>query len=121
MSSDLLDGIFIKVARVSHHPWDAVCVLETLVELLLEAYLVSLLELSLHHLLLVDILHPALVGLGPSICYMALEDDHVVVGDGLRVGGGVDWCSIVVNGVDEDWGASRYGREGQIDNRSHVG
>lgn len=85
MSSDLLDGILIEVARVSHQTWDAVCVLETLVDLLLEAYLTSLLELCLHRLLLVDVLHPALVNLGVSICDMALENDHIAVGDRHRV------------------------------------
>lgn len=85
VSSDLLDGFFIEVTGVAHQTWDIVCVPKTLVDLLLKAYLASLLELGLHRLLLVDILYPAVVGLCTSICYMALEDDHVVVGDGLRV------------------------------------
>jgi len=83
MPSHLFDGIFIEVARITHQAWHVVGVLQALVDLLLKAYLVSLLELCLHHLLLVDILYPALMGLGASVRYMALEDDHVVVGNWL--------------------------------------
>lgn len=84
--ADLLNHILVEVTSIAHQAWDVVGVLETLEDLLLEACLISLLELCLVILISeVHFLHPAMMGLSVCICDMLLEEDHVCVGNGLRV------------------------------------
>ena len=79
--SDLLDGLLVKVTRVTLHAGHLVCVLEALEDLVGDGELSGALS-QLHALLRVlgvDALDPVMV-LG-GIFDVLLEDDHVAVGN----------------------------------------
>jgi len=79
--SDLLDGLLVKVTRVTLHAGHLVCVLETVKDVVGDGELSGALS-QLHALLRVlgvDALDPVMV-LG-GILDVLLEDDHVAVGN----------------------------------------
>lgn len=100
MSTDLLNDIFVKVARVSHKATsEVVCVLETVEDVVKHWGLRPLLQLSLDLLgVEVEVLDPVVV-LGGQVCGdVLLELDHVAVRDLPCVGRGHDGSCIAVDG-----------------------
>jgi hypothetical protein len=80
--ADGLDGLVVKVTRVtSHAADDVVCVLEAVKDVGCDGELRPLSQLhALVGALGVDALHPVVVLLGAVLLDVLLEDDHVRVG-----------------------------------------
>jgi hypothetical protein len=109
MPADLLDNILIEVARVAQQSTgDVVCVFQTLEDRLLEWESATLSQLHpLRHCVGVDVLHPEVVVPRSLFRDMFLEDDHVGIGNFFRVEGRDNGGCFIVDGVDDDWRASR--------------
>jgi hypothetical protein len=124
VSSDLLDDIVVKVARVAEEATgDVVGVLETLEQLGGDGELRALPKFGPLALLGdMHVLNPSMVGGSAIVLDVALELDHVVVGDLLGIGGGKERRDILVDGADvEGRGSCKQREQRGAEDRLHGG
>lgn len=124
VSTDLLKHILIKVTRVAQQaPGNVVRVLKTTEDVINHRRLTPLSELRLRVLgVQVDVLHPAVMVCSMFLSHMLLEDNDVVVLDGLRVLCGVDRRRVLSDGaVEEHWGCRRQRGQRQTKESLHHG
>lgn len=112
VSADLLNNVLVEVTRVSKCTRKVICMLETLKDRLLHRHLPSLSQFSFGVLIVVvDVLHPALMGNSATLANVLLKDHHVGVWNLLRIRRGMNRSGIIVNSVNDDWRTSRQQRQ----------
>lgn len=105
VSADLLDDLFIEVARVScHSARNIIGVLETGKGRIKEGHLGAFPQIGLGG---VEVLDPAMVSFGTTSGHVVLEDDDVGVWKVVGVDRGEDRSGILVDGLGVEDGRSR--------------
>jgi hypothetical protein len=113
VAADFLDDILIEMAGVAQElARNVVCVLQSGEDRLLIGSHWALAQLhALVGVVIMNALNPQVVSLGGVLGDVVLEDNDIGIRDVLRVHWGDDGSSIIVDGVDEQWRASRQSRQ----------
>lgn len=121
MSADLLNGLLVKVTRVSHNATgNVVCVLQAVEDVIDHGSLRSLLQVRLRLLLGgVEVGNPVVVLSSRVGGDVVLELDHIAVWNLLCVDGGDHWSSFIVDRLDHDRRGRRQQRQRQAEERLH--
>lgn len=121
MPADLLDRLLVKVTRVAHQAaGNIVCVLQAVEDVIDHGCLRALLQICLRLLSGgVEVRDPVVVLSSQVGGDMALELNHVAVGNLLCVGRGENRSSLVVDRLDHHWRCRRQQRQRHAEERLH--